>query len=415
MQLHSSRGGCPAFALVAGLAGLAGCADGSDGQPADLESAAQLGTADAQVSVGGFVYAGTNDASENGVARYRRHADGRLELREITPTGGRGTGSKIVPSLTADGPDPLVSQHSVALNATHSILMVVNAGDGTVTSFRVGPSGVLTFASRVSSGGMFPNSIAIRGDVAYVANVGDPAGGVAARVTGFRIGLSGRLQRVTGDGTFADPNAEPANVVFSPDGTRLVVSDVATNHLDVFPIRRDGSLGTATVNDSAGVSPFGMAFAPNGTLLVTEAAAVVLGAASVSSYHLDGTRLVAVTPALANGQTAACWVSIGPDGRFAYATNTGDPGDISIYAIASSGELTLVEAAAVPRAAAPGLPTSGPVDSAISADGRYLYQAYSALGVVGAFRIGADGRLTPVAGGDAGGLPALGAEGLDGF
>jgi 6-phosphogluconolactonase (cycloisomerase 2 family) len=412
------KGICSTVLLAAGFSALAGCVDGSEPRASDSELVAQVSSSDTQSLRGGFVFAGTN-AAQNGVARYRRTSDGRLEFLGVTPTGGRGTDAKIIPSFTASGPDPLISQHSVALNATHTVLMVVNAGDDTVTSFRVGPLGTLSNASRVSSGGHIPNSIAIRGDLAYVANAGDAANGVAASIIGFRIGSYGDLHRIArATGTFTDPGAQPAHVLFTPDGTRLVVTEVFTQKIDVFPVHADASLGAATVNASSGGAPFGMTFASNDTLLVSEAVGAVAGAATVSSYQLSGTHLTPVTSTLASGESGACWFSITPDGRFAYATNTGSadhPSSISIYSVAASGALAFVNAAAVPRPAAPGSATSGGVDSMITSDGRYLYQLYSGLGIVGAFRIGSDGGLPPVADGDAGGLPMLGTEGLHGF
>lgn len=370
----------------------------------------------------GTVYAMTNDADHNAVVRYARHTDGRLEYRDTTLTGGRGTGSKVIPALAVDGVDPLTSQHSLTLTADRTVLIASNTGDGTVTSFQIGEDGELRIASRVASGGRFPNSVAIHRDLVYVANAGDPGHGAAASVIGFRIGSHGVLHRISNAaGALGSPASQPTHALFSPDGSRLVVSDVATNQIAVFPIHPDGTLGAVTFNASAGGNPFGMIFASPDKLLVSEAQGIVPGAASVSSYQLTGTRLSAISPAVGNGQTAACWLSITPDRRFVYSSNTanfggaGGAGDISIYAVSKAGALTLVEGAAVPRAPLPGGVSSGPVDSLISADGRYLYQQYSGLGVVGAFSIGHDGRLSPIAGGDGGQLPVLGAEGLDGF
>jgi 6-phosphogluconolactonase (cycloisomerase 2 family) len=402
-------------------AGIAGCASDIE-PPLPGTSSAALGADHDDDLVGGTVYAMTNDADHNAVVRYARHRDGRLEYRDATLTGGRGTGSKVIPALEVDGVDPLTSQHSLTLTADRSVLIASNTGDDTVTSFRVGEHGELSVANRVSSGGRFPNSVAIHRDLVYVANAGDPAHGAAAGVIGFRIDRHGALRRIYGGaGGLGSPASQPTHALFSPDGRRLVVSDVATNQIAVFPIHPDGTLGAATFNASAGTNPFGMIFASRDTLLVSEAQGIVPGAASVSSYQLAGTRLSVISPAVGNGQTAACWLSITPDRRFAYSSNTansggaGGFGDISIYAVSPVGALTLIEGAAVPRAPLPGGVSSGPVDSLISADGRYLYQQYSGLGTVGAFAIGDDGRLTPIAGGDGGHLPVLGAEGLDGF
>jgi len=404
--------------LFAGISTLVGCVGDSEPSAMEAGSAIQDSESPDSLGAGGFLFAGTN-AAKNGVAAYRRFGDGRLEFLGITLTGGAGTDAKIVPDLAATGTDPLVSQHSVALNAAHDVLVVVNAGDDTVTSFRVGSHGNLQIASRVSSGGHLPNTIAIRGNLVYVGNAGHAAAGVASNVVGFRISGDGALRRIPGAvGTFADPGAETAHVLFTPDGTRLVVTEVFTAKIDVFPVHPDGTLGTAVVNPSSGGAPFGMAFAPNNSLLVSEAEGAVADAATVSSYHMTGTHLTPVTAALPSGESGACWFSVTPDGKFAYATNTGSPdrpSSISIYAVSASGALTFLDKAAVPRPALPGIDSSGGTDSLITADGRFLYQEYSGLGVVGAFRINRDGSLTQVPHGDAGGMPVLGTEGLDGF
>lgn len=135
----------------------------------------------------------------------------------------------------------------------------------------------------------------------------------------------------------------------------------------------------------------------------------------MSSYRLteDG-GLRTISAAVPNGRTAACWLTLTPDGRYAYASNTGD-GTVSLYAVGENGALTLLEGAEVSRPAREGLPTSGPTDTAISADGQFFYQQYGGLGVVGAYRVGPGGHLTPIPGGDGEGLPALGAQGLAGF
>jgi 6-phosphogluconolactonase (cycloisomerase 2 family) len=76
------------------------------------------------------------------------------------------------------GVDSLGSAGSVQLDPGHRLLFVVNtesaaenngAGayktdcqQGTITSFRVAADGTLTFADRVFSGGLFPNSLTVR-------------------------------------------------------------------------------------------------------------------------------------------------------------------------------------------------------------------------------------------------------------
>ena len=79
------------------------------------------------------------------------------------------------------------------------------------------------------------------------------------------------------------------------------------------------------------------------------------------------------------------WVSVTPDGRFAYTSNL-DTGTISSYTV-SGGGLSLLNADAAFKPAEGGVSaidfvTSGPVDTFITPDGLYLYQQYSGRGSV---------------------------------
>jgi len=126
----------------------------------------------------------------------------------------------------------------------------------------------------------------------------------------------------------------------------------------------------------------------------------------MSSYRVtaDGT-LHLVSPSVPTHQTAACWVVVTEDGRFAYTSNTGS-GSISGYAIEDDGALTLLNADG--RTADTGT-GSAPTDLALSENGRFLFVLDSGTHNVGAFRIRSNGQLEPVA--LTGGLPA-GANGL---
>jgi 6-phosphogluconolactonase (cycloisomerase 2 family) len=65
--------------------------------------------------------------------------------------------------------DPLTSQAAAALSPDHKLLFVVNAGSNDVSVFRIKNDG-LKLVDRESSGGVFPNSIAVTEDAVYVLN-----------------------------------------------------------------------------------------------------------------------------------------------------------------------------------------------------------------------------------------------------
>src|SRR5258708_1263394 len=117
----------------------------------------------------------TNDPSANQVLVYSRAADGTLTAAGTYDTGGRGgleTGAVV---------DPLASQGSLAYDAAHHLLLVVNAGSDSVSLFGVDGTH-LDLRQTVASGGSFPSSITVNGDIAYVLD----AGGTGV-VQGYRI------------------------------------------------------------------------------------------------------------------------------------------------------------------------------------------------------------------------------------
>jgi 6-phosphogluconolactonase len=125
-------------------------------------------------------------------------------------------------------------------------------------------------------------------------------------------------------------------------------------------------------------------------LLVSEASS-----GAVSSYRiLDGGTLEVISPSVANGQAATCWI-VADDRGDVFATNPGSD-TLSTYKVRiGNGKLTLRDATA--RAA------DKPLDAAISANGRFLYALAPGNGTVHVFRIERNGGLTDL-GAVAGGL-----------
>ena len=85
-------------------------------------------------------------------------------------------------------------------------------------------------------------------------------------------------------------------------------------------------------------------------------------------------------------QTAACWIAITPDGRYAYVVNTASA-VISGYQVGFRGELSLLGNGVT------ALTTAGPLDNAFSRDGRTCSTSQSSGSIVG-FQVQADGALT---------------------
>lgn len=331
----------------------------------------------------GKLFISSNSPSGNEVLTYARQASGPATLLSRTITGGVGTGAG------------LGSQGAVTLSGDGKHLFVVNAASNTISTFAVRPAG-LVLTSVVDSGGLTPTSVAENDGLVYVLNAGGNGG-----VAGFR-NRGGTLRPISGAlGTLsAAGGTAPAQVGFSDDGDVLVVTERNTQRLTSFLVKRDGTLERKTVTASSGAVPFGFAFTKRDTLIVSEAPG-----SAVSSYRFNdrSPAPIVVTPSLANGQGAACWIAVTPDGKFAFSANAGTS-SVSSYAVARNGQLSLVAGAAGLTGA-----NAGAVDMAVSPNGKQL-AVFASRGLqIVSFTITRSGALVPL--GSVGGMPA-GSAGL---
>ena len=341
----------------------------------------------------GAVYTMTNNPSGNAVVMFHRTAHGLLVPGSTFPTGGLGSG------------DGLGNQGALALSTGDRWLFVVNPGSHDVSVFRVEPGG-LTLVDREPSGGMRPVSLTVDRDLLYVLNAGGAVGG-SDTITALTVGPDGTLSPLANSTRYlSDMNTGPAQIAFNPDGRYLAVTEKATNLIDTWVVGRNGLASNFVPNLSEGTTPFGFAFGKRDQIFVSEAAGGVPDASSMSSYLLerDGTIQV-VNSAVPTTETAACWVVVTRDGRFAYTTNAGS-GTVSGYRIAFDGTILLLDADGVTGVTGAG---SAPIDMALSNNGRYLFTLNGGNNTIGAFRVHADGSLSPLPG--AGGIPP-GANGL---
>ncbi len=324
-------------------------------------------------SSAGAVYTITNAAAGNEVLVYNRASDGTLTFGGAYATGGLGSG------------DGLGSQEAIALSQNKRWLFAVNAGSNEISVFAVKKNS-LKLAGVFASGGERPISLTFNDGLLYVLNAGG-----SGNITGFRFGKGGALSPLAGStrhlsnhGAGAAPG--PAQISFDPDGRVLVVTEKATNLIVTYQVE-DGLAGPPVTHASSGATPFGFAIDRRGNLIVSEAFGGAPGASALSSYNVHEETFELVSPSVPTTQTAACWVVISKNGKFAYTTNAGS-GSISSYRIGKDGSLTLLEAAAGLTGAG-----SSPIDMALSKDGRFVYALNAGTHTISAFRVMADGSL----------------------
>ena len=335
------------------------------------------GFAEATEGSAGAVYTETNSPAGNVVLVFDRAADGALTAAGAFSTGGFGTGGG------------LGNQGAVVLTENERWLIVVNAASHDVSVFAAEANG-LRHVGNTPSGGRRPISVAVHGKLVYVLNAGGAVGD-ADNITGFVLD-DGYLTPLAGSTRPLSGNATgPAQVAFRPDGRVLVVTEKTTNTIDTYTVGQDGMATGPNVSLAAHPTPFGFAFGKRDQVFVSEAGGGP-DASAVSSYLVaDDGGLQVITPAAATTETAACWVVVTPDGRFAYTTNTGS-GSISGYRIAFDGELSLLDEDGRTGVTGAG---SRPIDMALSRDGRFVYTLNSGNGTLSAFSVRVKGSLSP--------------------
>ena len=335
----------------------------------------------------GKVFVSTNAVVGNELLVYAASKSGQLALQTRVATLGLGTGTG------------LGNQGAVTFSGNERYLFVVNALSNSVSTFSVRRNGLI-LQSTVPSGGVRPISVTEHGGIVYVLNAGG-----TGNVTGFRND-DGQLNPIENavQPLSAPSGTASAQVGFSNDGDVLVVTEKGTNKLTTYRVRHGGRIDAPLVTASAGRTPFGFAFDRRDNLIVSEAFGGAPNGAALSSYgfeHLTPAKPDVISASVADGQSAACWVVVTPNGRYAYTTNTGS-GTISSYAVEKSGKLTLAQSVAAITAA-------GPIDAALSPTGRSLFVLNSGSDTISSFTVDKDGNLTSA--GSVGGLP-IGANGL---
>lgn len=326
----------------------------------------------------GQVFTMSNAVAGNAVLAFSRSADGSLRAVGTYATRGTGTGAG------------LGNQGGVALDEDGNTLVVVNAGSNEITAFRVRDNGSLDFIDKASSGGTMPISVTISRDLVYVLNAGG-----TGNIAGFELD-HGRLSPLRNSSRPLGGTAVgPAQISFDPSGKNLVVTEKATNRLTTYSVDRHGLASAPTTTASSGTTPFGFAFTNSGALIVSEAFGGAPDGSAVSSYALaSNDRWAAVSASVPTTETAACWIAVTENGKFAYTTNAGS-GTITGYAV-KRGALDRLDADGVTANIGAG---SAPSEMAFSRNSKFLYTLAGGLHSIVAYSVSNDGSLTPIGGG----------------
>src|SRR5436305_3580791 len=323
--------------------------------------------ASATTPVIGHVYVNDNTAGTNTIGAFDQHRNGSLTPMTGSPfaAGGAGTGTIVG------------SQGSIQTTANGDWVLAVDAGSNQISVLAVGSDGSLTPAdgSPVSSGGIEPVSIAVHGDLVYVANEGN--GTTGSNYTGFRLSEDGQLTPLANSTVALPATALPGDILFNGTGRNLIGIEVGTTDpspslIDSFLVGADGRLTAAAGSPfpAEAAGPFGSEFSPTDPhhLYVSNAHGGTNNG-SVSAFSVNANaKLKSITGSpFADQQTAPCWVEISHDGRYLFAVNTGST-TISRYRLLANGTLSLIGSTPFKSSG-----SVRPFDARLDTSGTHLY------------------------------------------
>jgi len=386
------------------------------------------GTASAKTpsksKVVGRVYTETNSPKRNEVLIFNRYSNGHLTFLKAVATGGKG-GQQLQPGCAPTCPF-LDTQGELAQTSDGKHVFAVNAGSNSVSSFVATPTG-LKLVSVHSSGGKFPNSLTVHGNLLYVLDSGIfpmPGPPVPGNIAGLRFNAAGSLSAISGSIRPLTPTVPglARQVGFNNNGKLLVVSllgdptlatPVATDSIDTFKVSASGAASAPTAHDATTPFPFGFAFDPNDHLLMSQVTSLTVpGAGDTASYNVAGSgALTPITTQPTKG-TAPCWVTVTSNGKYAYVVNTGGGaptgGFTSEFRVFPNGGLKLLGNTPVRKN------EFALTDETLSGDSHYLYVlstgASPATHHIDEYKVGGNGILTFI-----GQTPALAVPGASGL
>lgn len=332
----------------------------------------------AQSPFEGRVYVNDNTAGPNTIAGFDRRPDGTLTPLPGSPFPAGGAGSGTI----------IGSQGALQMTSDGRYVLAVDAGSNQISVLRVVGASLQAVGSPVASGGLQPISIAVHGNLVYVANEGN--GTTGSNYTGFTLSDGGQLTPLSNSTVSLPATAAPGDILFNSTGTRLIGTEVGPaagpSFIDSFTVGSDGRLTAAPGSPfpAQAVGPFGSEFSPtNPTQLYVSNAHGGANVGSVSAYNVGATGVlnpIGASP-FADKQTAPCWVEITQDGKYLFAVNTAVP-SISRYRILRDGSLSLTGSTVFND------PTGlRPFDARLDPSGNLLYVVDAGLDTVSAFAV----------------------------
>jgi 6-phosphogluconolactonase len=320
------------------------------------------------------------------------------------------TGQLTAPVLAAETLRPSYLALSAPVTGHRRLYAANEANDAsaTLSSFVMDPAtGALRPINQVTATAAGPCYVSLdaTGEAAFVANY------AGSSIASYRVLPDGSLSQPVERIDYKNPKfgkrgpvaarqdaPHPHSVHLSPDNRFLLVNDLGSDAITVFPVEPGAHLGTPALfpNSRVGVGPRHIAFHPNGRWVysINEIDSTIDHFLwSTTSSRTDpqgllvntGQFVKTIAPGFPAAKNTAAEVAVTNDGKFLYASNRGED-SLVVFSIEDDGKLTLLE-----RIACGG---KTPRHFTLSPDGRWILCGNQDSATVTVFRRdGATGRL----------------------
>jgi len=214
--------------------------------------------------------------------------------------------------------------------------------------------------------GVSPTSVVVHpsGKFAYVSNAGENT------ISLYKIGSTGALTEVTPRVSTGPSPSQPSALLIDPAGNFLYSINSAANTIAAFSISSSGVLTVVSNSpyQTLGFTPIRGAIAPSGKFLYVANS----NSATVTGFTIDSSGgLTRVPNSPVPVGNAPNWIAIDPSGKFLYVANLQD-GTFSGFTI-DSGTGNLIAMSGSPFGVVSGTAITPVSSLVVDASGKYLY------------------------------------------
>lgn len=299
------------------------------------------------------IYVQSNASQMNEIAWLLQDTKtGKLAFKGSRETGGNG--------------DPAINgnqAHAIASDGRY--LFVANAGDDSISVFRILKAGQPVFTGKFASLGRHPVSLAVNHHRLLVVNQGDQMiDGATSSIQSFRISASGSLSPLKGRYTYLS-SFVPVDITTTPSSGFFAVALNGIDQIDFFSLLPSGVM--ARMNSITGIhNPLGGAMGRlnNSRLAFTLAGDDQPGVVSIGMKGLAPETVIQdVRPDLLD----PCWAAAQSGGKYLW-TSAFKTRALTLYRWEARGSLSYL-GVSIPDVEGP-----GGLDVTLSDDDRYLFR-----------------------------------------